>query len=128
MSADGEYVIIILGSRFGFTTYVMTLRTKLFQNMRMGWLTPYIENKDVNLENHRWIFSMQGELENKKQLLNKLNIGEVGEKLTDELHNILWGYRDVFSENKRDLGCADTQHEINTRDHPPIALKQRRIP
>ena len=133
MSADG----VVCNQNSGFPIRVYNAnneKTKLFPNTRVGWLTPYEntyinkkDKKDSDTKNERYMFSMQEEL-SKKQMLDKIKIGKFDEKITDEITDILWNYRDVFSENKRDLGCADIQHEIITRDHPPIALKQRRIP
>ena len=108
------------------------ITTKLFQNTRVGWLTPYvcqqIRENYADAESDGCLLPMQEDMDTKKEIFGKLKIGDVSEKINNELRKILWDYRNVFSENKRDLGCADIQHEIITRDHPPIALKSRRIP
>lgn len=101
---------------------------KLFQNTRLGWLTQLAIESDAAVSQADLLCSMKANFKSQSDFLQKVKIGDTEEGCTESLKKLLWEFSDVFSESKRDLGCSGIKHEIITNDHPPIALKQRRIP
>ncbi|MEL7308646.1 MAG: reverse transcriptase family protein, partial [Pseudomonadota bacterium] len=91
------------------------------------WLTSLIV-EDMEQNEHDLICPLNNEAESKDSFLGKIKIGDEDKGNAEKLRHILWNYRDVFSGNKRDLGCAGIKHKIVTVNHSPIALKPRRIP
>ena len=101
---------------------------KLFQNTRLGWLTQLAIESDAAVSQADLLCSMKANFKSQSDFLQKVKIGDTEEGCTESLKKLLWEFSDVFSESKRDLGCSGIKHEIITNNHPPIALKQRRIP
>ena len=99
---------------------------KLHKNTHLGWLQEVSKNE--NTGQISMLRMLPTEFRNKIDFIKSFNIEWSDSKVKDNFCEILWQYRDIFSKNKTDLGCTEIKHKINTGNHPPLALKQRRVP
>ena len=100
----------------------------MFQRTRVGWIIELACVSDTLYEDSGLICALNDQREDKQEFLKAIKINDAEKSEINDIGELLWDYRDVFSKSKRDLGCAGIKHEIITDNHPPIALKQRRIP
>ena len=91
---------------------------KIYKGTRLGWLidVDYFACNIMSLSTD-W---------KKENFYNSLSVNSGNSD--DNMKGILWQYRDVFSLDENDIGCATIEHEINTGNRSPIALRSRRVP
>lgn len=93
---------------------------RLHEGTRLG----YLELIDTNEISCRLNMMETEEQISRTEFLKKCTLPSE----ENEIHDLLWAYSDVFSNNKMDIGRTNIEHEIDTGSTKPIIVKPRRVP
>ena len=97
----------------------------LYKGTKMGRFQVVPKIQEINVLDN---VQMKENNEVVKEILDR-HIHLIGKNEYEKLKTILFYFKSIFSRASTDVGqIKDCQHEIDTGNHPPIALNPRRIP